>query len=147
MSSIFKEFKEFAMRGNVMDMAVGIIIGAAFGEIINTLVNNVLMPPIGLLVGGVNFGDLFVNLSGTPVATLAEAQAQNLPVIAYGLFINSVINFIIQAWAIFVVIKAMNKLRKPAPADPAPAPRLCPYCFGEIDERATRCPHCTSELK
>ena len=147
MSSIFKEFKEFAMSGNVMDMAVGIIIGAAFGEIINTLVNNVLMPPIGLLVGGVNFGDLFVNLSGTPVATLAEAQAQNLPVIAYGLFINSVINFIIQAWAIFVVVKAMNKLRKPAPAAPAPAPRLCPYCFGEIDERATRCPHCTSELK
>ena len=147
MTGWIKEFKDFAVRGNVMDMAVGVIIGAAFGKIVTSLVNDVIMPPIGLLAGGIDFSNLFVNLSGTPAATLAEAKAANLPVIAYGSFINTVINFLIQAWAIFLVVKFANKLRQPAPEPPKPAPRLCPYCFAEINEKATRCPHCTSELK
>lgn len=147
MAGLVKEFKEFAMRGNVMDMAVGVVIGAAFGKIVTSLVNDVIMPPIGMLVGGMDFSNLFINISGTPVATLAEANEAGLAVIAYGSFINTVINFLIQAWAIFMVIKCVNKLRKPAVEAPKPAPRLCPYCFSEIDEKATRCPHCTSELK
>lgn len=146
MTGWIKEFKEFAVRGNVMDMAVGVIIGAAFGKIVTSLVNDILMPPIGLLAGGIDFSNLFINLSGTPAATLAEAKAQNLPVIAYGVFVNTVINFLIQAWAIFLVVKFANRLRKPAPEPPKPAPRLCPYCCTEIPEQATRCPHCTSEL-
>ena len=146
MKKFFAEFKEFAMRGNVMDMAVGVIIGAAFGKIVTSLVNDVLMPPIGLLVGGIDFSNLFISLSGTHAATLAEAQAQNIPVIAYGVFINTVINFLIQAWAIFMVIKFANKLKAEKPAEPAQPPRLCPYCFSEVNEKATRCPHCTSEL-
>lgn len=147
MTGWIKEFKEFAMRGNVMDMAIGVIIGAAFGNIVSSLVSDVMMPPIGLLAGGIDFSNLFINLSGTQAATLAEARALDLPVLAYGAFINSVINFLIQAWAIFLVVKCVNKLRKPAPEPSAPAPRLCPYCFSEIHEKATRCPHCTSELK
>lgn len=147
MTGWIKEFREFAVRGNVMDMAVGVIIGAAFGKIVTSLVNDVIMPPIGLLAGGIDFSNLFINLSATPAATLAEAEAQNLPVVAYGSFINTVINFLIQAWAIFLVVKCANKLRKPAPETPKPAPRLCPYCFSEINGKATRCPHCTSELK
>lgn len=146
MNGWFKEFKDFAMRGNVMDMAVGIIIGAAFGKIVTSLVSDVLMPPIGLLAGGMDFSNLFINLSSTPAATLAEARALNLPVIAYGSFANTVINFLIQAWAIFLVVKFANKLRRPSPEPPKAAPRLCPYCFSEIDEKATRCPYCTSEL-
>ncbi len=141
------EFKQFIARGNVMDMAVGVIIGAAFGKIVTSLVNDVIMPPIGLLAGGIDFSNLFINLSATPAATLAEAKAQNLPVVAYGSFINTVINFLIQAWAIFLVVKCANKLRKPGPEAPKPEPRLCPYCFSEVNEKATRCPHCTSELK
>ncbi|MDO4561117.1 MAG: large conductance mechanosensitive channel protein MscL [bacterium] len=141
-----KDFKEFAVRGNVMDMAVGVIIGAAFGKIVTSLVNDVLMPPIGLLAGGIDFSNLLVNLSGTPAATLAEAQAQNIPVVAYGLFINTVINFLIQAWAIFMIVKFANRLRRPEAPKPEKPPRLCPRCFTEIDERASRCPHCTSEL-
>ena len=147
MTGWIKEFKEFAMRGNVLDMAIGVIIGAAFGNIVSSLVSDVMMPPIGLLAGGIDFSNLFINLSGTHVATLAEAKALDLPVLAYGSFINSVINFLIQAWTIFLVVKCVNKLRKPTPAPAAPKPRLCPYCFSEINEKATRCPHCTSELK
>ncbi|WP_418505387.1 large conductance mechanosensitive channel protein MscL [Cloacibacillus evryensis] len=142
MKGMLNDFKEFAMRGNVMDMAVGVIIGAAFGKIVTSLVNDVLMPPIG----GIDFSNLFISLSGTHAATLAEAQAQNIPVIAYGVFINTVINFLIQAWAIFMVIKFANKLKAEKPAEPAQPPRLCPYCFSEVNEKATRCPHCTSEL-
>ncbi len=147
MTGWIKEFKEFAVRGNVMDMAVGVIIGAAFGKIVTSLVNDVIMPPLGLLAGGMDFSNLFINLSGAPVATLAEARAASLPVIAYGSFINTVINFLIQAWAIFLVVKCANRLRKRAPEEPKPAPRLCPYCLSEINEKATRCPHCTSELE
>ncbi|WP_279011106.1 large conductance mechanosensitive channel protein MscL [Synergistes jonesii] len=146
MSGLIKEFKDFAMRGNVMDMAVGVIIGGAFGKIVASLVSDILMPPIGYMLGGVDFSNLFINLGGAPAATLAEAQANNIPVIAYGSFINNIINFIIQAWAIFIVIKAINRMTPQKPEAPAKEPRLCPHCFGEVDERATRCPHCTSEL-
>lgn len=134
------------MRGNVLDLAVGVIIGAAFGKIIASLVTDILMPPIGLLMGGVDFSNLFINLSSTPVATLAEATAAGLPVIGYGLFLNAVISFLIQVGAIFCVIRFANKLLPPAP-EPAPAvTRKCPYCLSEIDDNATRCPHCTSQL-
>ena len=146
MKGMLNDFKEFAMRGNVVDMAVGIIIGGAFGKIVSSLVADIIMPPIGLLVGGIDFSNLFISLSGTHATTLAEAQAQNIPVIAYGVFINTVINFLIQAWAIFMVIKFANKLKAEKPAEPAQPPRLCPYCFSEVNEKATRCPHCTSEL-
>ncbi|MDY2985680.1 MAG: large conductance mechanosensitive channel protein MscL [Synergistes jonesii] len=146
MSGLIKEFKDFAMRGNVMDMAVGVIIGGAFGKIVASLVSDILMPPIGYMLGGVDFSNLFINLGGAPAATLAEAQANNIPVIAYGSFINNIINFIIQAWAIFIVIKAINRMTPKKPEEPAKEPRLCPHCFSEVDERATRCPHCTSEL-
>lgn len=142
--SVMQEFKQFAVRGNVLDMAVGVIIGAAFGKVIASLVTDILMPPIGLALGGVDFSNLFINLSGTPVETLAEATEAGLPVISYGLFINSIINFIIQAWAIFWVIRFANKLSKPAPA-PVPK-RKCPFCLSDIEDNATRCPHCTSQL-
>ena len=142
--SVMQDFKKFAMRGNVLDMAVGVIIGAAFGKVIASLVTDILMPPIGLALGGVDFSNLFINLSGTPAATLAEAVEAGLPVISYGLFINSIINFLIQAWAIFWVIRFANKLSKP---EPTPAPkRKCPFCFSDIDDNATRCPNCTSQL-
>ncbi len=149
MTGWVKEFKEFAVRGNVVDMAVGVVIGAAFGKIVTSLVSDILMPLIGVFVGGMDFSDFFINLSQTPVASLAEAKEQGIPVIAYGAFINSVIDFLILAWAIFVAVKCINRLRRPVPEpapEPAPEPRLCPYCYGEINEKATRCPHCTSEL-
>ncbi|MFA7651591.1 MAG: large conductance mechanosensitive channel protein MscL, partial [Synergistaceae bacterium] len=114
--SVMQDFKNFAMRGNVLDMAVGVIIGAAFGKVIASLVTDILMPPIGLALGGVDFSNLFINLSGTPAATLAEATEAGLPVISYGLFINTIINFLIQAWAIFWVIRFANRMSKPAPA-------------------------------
>ena len=142
--SVMQDFKNFAMRGNVLDMAVGVIIGAAFGKVIASLVTDILMPPIGLALGGVDFSNLFINLSGTPAATLAEATEAGQPVISYGLFINTIINFLIQAWAIFWVIRFANRMSKPAPA-PVPK-RKCPFCFSEIDDNATRCPHCTSQL-
>src|SRR5512136_1919089 len=119
---MFKEFKEFAMRGNVVDMAVGIIIGAAFGAIVTSLVNDVIMPPIGLLLGGVDFSNLFVNLSGGSYASLAEAQDAGAATINYGLFVNKIISFIIVAFAVFMMVKAVNKLQKPKPAGPGPAP-------------------------
>ena len=142
--SVMQDFKKFAMRGNVLDMAIGVIIGAAFGKVIASLVTDILMPPIGLALGGVDFSNLFINLSGTPAATLAEAVEAGLPVISYGLFINSIINFLIQAWATFWVIRFANKMSKP---EPTPAPkRKCPFCFSDIDDNATRCPNCTSQL-
>lgn len=142
---MFNDFKQFIMRGNVLDMAVGVIIGAAFGKIVASLVSDIIMPPIGLLLGGVDFSNLFINLSSTPVATLAEAKKAGLPVIAYGLFINNIIYFIIQAFAIFCIVRAATKLQKPAP-EPKPK-RVCPFCKSEIDDEATRCPHCTSQLQ
>ena len=148
---MLKEFKEFAMRGNVVDMAVGIIIGAAFGTIVKSLVADVLMPPIGLLMGGVDFSDLFIVVKeGTvagPFATLALAKAAGAVTINYGMFINTVISFLIVAFAIFMVVKGMNSLKKKEEAAPAePTEKDCSHCFTSIPIKATRCPHCTSEL-
>ena len=149
---MFKEFKEFAMRGNVVDMAVGIIIGGAFGTIVKSLVSDVIMPPIGLLLGGVDFSDLFITLkegaTAGPYATLAIAQAAGAVTISYGLFINAVISFLIVAFAVFLLIKGINNLQreKALPAE-VPTTKECPHCFSTIAIQATRCPHCTSELK
>lgn len=140
-----EEFKKFIMRGNVLDMAVGIIIGAAFGKIVSSLVDDIIMPPIGLIMGKVDFSNLFINLSSTPAATMAEAKAAGLPIIAYGAFLNTLVNFLIVAFAIFVLIKQVNRI-VPLKKEEAPAPRLCPYCKQEIADDATRCPHCTSQL-
>ena len=143
---MFKEFKEFIMRGNVMDMAVGIIIGAAFGKIISSFVSDVLMPPIGLLLGKINFSNLFINLSGQTFETLEAAKKAGAPTINYGLFINTVIDFLIVALAIFMVIKQINRLKR----QPEPAPvntKVCPFCFSVVPIKASRCPQCTSELK
>ncbi len=144
---MLKEFKEFVLRGNVVDMAVGIIIGTAFGRIITSLVNDILMPPIGLLLGRVDFSNLFISLSGR-YASLAEAQAAGAPTINYGLFINTMLDFIIVALVIFLLVRQVNRLRRPAPAAPAePTTRECPYCLSTIPLKATRCPHCTSQLE
>ena len=142
---MWKEFKEFILRGNVMDLAVGIVIGAAFGAIVNSLVKDIIMPPIGLLLGKINFTDLFINLSGTPYSSLKAAQDAGAATINYGLFLNTIINFIIVALAIFLVVKAVNRMRKPAPVA-APTTKECPHCFTQIPLKATRCPNCTSEL-
>ncbi len=145
---MFKEFKEFAMRGNVLDMATGIIIGAAFGKIVSTFVSDVLMPPVGLLLGKVDFSNLFLNLSGKPVTTLAEAKAAGAATINYGLFLNTLVDFLIVAFAIFLLIRQVNRLkRQPPPAPAAPTTKDCPYCFSSIAIKASRCPHCTSELR
>ena len=142
---MFKEFKEFAMRGNVLDMAVGIIIGAAFGRIITSLVNDVIMPPIGLLLGKVDFSSLFVNLSGTPYASLADARKAGAAVIGYGAFLNTILDFVVVAFVIFLLIRQVNKMKKePAPA--ATTTKECPYCLSVIPIKATRCGHCTAQL-
>jgi large conductance mechanosensitive channel len=140
------EFKEFALKGNVLDMAVGIIIGAAFGGIVSSLVKDVIMPPIGMLMGGINFADLFITLDGKAYATLAEAQAAAAPTVNYGLFINAIINFIIVALAIFVLIRQVNAARK-KPVPPEPNTKECPYCKESVAKAAVKCPHCTSDLK
>lgn len=140
---MFKEFKEFAVKGNVIDMAVGIIIGAAFGKIVNSFVNDVLMPPVGLLLGKVDFSNLFVNLSGKSYETLSSAKAAGAATINYGLFVNTLIDFIILALAIFLMVRQVNRLKR----QPEPGTSACPYCLSKIPLKATRCPHCTSELK
>ena len=149
---MLKEFKEFAMKGNVLDMAVGIIIGAAFGTIIGSLVADVIMPPIGLLLGNVDFANLFLVLKegkvAGPYASLAAAKAAGAVSINIGVFINTIINFIILAFAIFLLIRSVNQMRRKGTAPPsAPATKDCPHCFTAIPIKATRCPHCTSELK
>lgn len=146
-----KEFKEFAMRGNVVDMAVGIIIGAAFGTIVASLVADILMPPIGLLLGGVDFSNLFITIkegaTAGPFSTLAEAQKAGAVTINYGTFVNKIVSFIIVAIAIFMVVKGMNSLKKKEEAPPAvPTTKDCFFCFTAIPIKATRCPHCTSDL-
>ena len=143
---MLKEFKEFVMKGNVLDMAVGIIIGAAFGKIVSSFVADVIMPPIGLLLGKMDFSELFINLSGKSAATLAEAKAAGVPVIKYGMFINTIIDFVIIALAIFLVVQQINRLKK-APQPAPPNTKECPFCFTAIPIKATRCPQCTSELK
>ena len=142
---MLKEFKDFVMRGNVLDLAVAVIIGGAFGKIVTSFVNDVLMPPIGLLLGGVDFTNLFVALDGGRYESLEAAKAAGAATLNYGLFLNTVIDFIIVAFVIFLVVKAANKMKKPAPA--APTTRECPYCFSTIAIKATRCPNCTSEIK
>lgn len=143
---MLKEFKAFAVRGNVVDMAVGVIIGAAFGKIVTSLVNDVIMPPLGLLLGKVDFANLYLNLSGGTYASLAEAKKAGAVTIGYGAFINTVIDFVIVAFVLFLLIRQMNRLkREPAPA--APTTKDCPFCFSKIPLKATRCPNCTSELK
>lgn len=147
---MLKEFKEFAMRGNVLDMAIGIIIGAAFGKIITSLVTDVIMPPFGLLLGKVDFSSLFLNISGKSFATLAEAKAAGAATINYGMFINTVIDFLIVAFVIFLLVRQVNKWTEPEPAPaPAAAPttKECSYCVSTIPLKATRCPNCTSELR
>lgn len=143
---MWKEFKAFIMRGNVLDLAVGIVIGAAFGAIVTSFVKDILMPPMGLLLGGMDFTNLFITLKGPAAATLADAQQAGAITINYGVFINTLINFLIVAFAIFLVVKAANKMRsEPAPA--APNTKDCPFCATAIPIAAVRCPHCTSELK
>jgi large conductance mechanosensitive channel len=146
---MFKEFKEFIMRGNVIDMAVGIIIGAAFGTIIKSLVDDVIMPPIGLLLGNVDFSNLFMVIREGKVAgvyeTLAAAKAAGAVTINYGLFINTIISFLIVAFAVFMLIRSVNKLKREAPAEVTT--KECPYCLSVIAIKATRCAHCTAELK
>jgi len=144
---MWKEFKEFALRGSVLDLAIGIIIGAAFGKIITSFVNDILMPPVGLVLGKVNFANLFINLSGQHYATLEEAKAAGAATINYGLFINTVLDFVIVAFVIFLVVRQINRMkRKEAAAPAAPTTRECLYCFSTIPLKATRCPNCTSEL-
>lgn len=150
---MMKEFKEFAVKGNVVDMAVGIIIGAAFGTIVKSLVADVIMPPIGLLLGNVDFANLFIILKGgapgVVYPTIAEAQAAGAVTLNYGMFINTVISFLIVAWAVFLLVKGVNNLKRKEAEAPAPAPTTkdCPFCFSAIPIKATRCPQCTSELR
>ena len=143
---MLKEFRTFVMRGNVIDLAVAFIMGGAFGVIVSSLVNDIIMPAVGLLVGGVDFTNLFITLKGGTFATPAEAQAAGAVTINYGLFINHIITFLIVAFAMFLLIKGMNAAKKPAPAA-APTTKECPYCLSTIPLKATRCPNCTSELK
>jgi len=143
---VFKEFKAFAMRGNVLDMAVGIIIGAAFGKIVASLVEDVLMPPISKLLGPVNFSDLFINLSGKSYESLSAAKAAGAATLNYGLFLNTVINFLIVAFAVFLLVQQVNRWTKKAEAPAAPTTKDCPQCAMSIPIAAKRCGHCTTQL-
>jgi large conductance mechanosensitive channel len=149
---MFKEFREFAVRGNVLDMAVGIVIGAAFGTIVNSFVNDVIMPPIGLLLGNMDFSSLFLVLKegkvAAPYATLADAKAAGAVTMNYGAFVNTIISFLIIAFAVFLVVKNVNRLKREEQAPPAaPATKECPFCLSVVPLRAVKCGHCTSELK
>lgn len=144
--SFIGEFKEFAMRGSVLDMAIGIIIGAAFGKIVTSLVNDIIMPPLGMIIGDVDFNNLFISLSGGEYSTLSDAQAAGAVTINYGIFINTIVDFVLVAFAIFLLIREVNKMRKPAAAAPAPATKECPFCLSIVPLKATRCPSCTSQL-
>lgn len=144
---MFKEFKAFILRGNVLDLAIAVIIGGAFGAIVNSLVKDILMPPLGLVLGGVNFSDLFISLNGQVYASLKAAQDAGAPTINYGLFLQTVINFLIIAFVIFMLVRTASRLQQPQPAAAAPTAKECPYCLSSIPLKATRCPYCTSELK
>lgn len=144
--NMLEEFKKFILRGNVVDLAVAVVIGGAFGKIIASLTNDVIMPPIGLLLGKVDFKELYINLSGTNYPSLKAATDAGAATINYGMFLNTIIEFLIIAFVLFLVIKAINKMY-PKPAEPAPAPtKECPFCKSSIPEAASRCPHCTSQL-
>jgi large conductance mechanosensitive channel len=142
---VLKEFKEFAMKGNVMDLAVGFILGAAFGKIVSSLVSDIIMPPIGLILGKVDFSSLFLNLSGKSYSSLAEAKAAGAATLNYGVFLNNVVDFLIVAFAVFLLVRVVNRWNKPAPAA-APTTKDCPYCLSKIPVNATRCPNCTSQI-
>jgi len=146
---MFKEFKTFIMRGNVLDLAVAVIIGGVFGKLVSSFVNDVIMPPIGLVVGKVDFSSLYLNLSSNTYASLAEAQKAGAPIIKYGLFINAVIDFLIVSFVIFFVVRLANRLQRlqAATAPAAPTTKECPFCLSTIPLKATRCGHCTSEMK
>ena len=146
MLKTLEEFKNFAMRGNVVDMAVGVIIGGAFGKIVSSLVNDILMPPIGRALGNVDFSGLFVSLTGQHFATLAEAQAAGAPTLNYGIFLNTIINFLIVAFSIFMVVKQLNRFQPKPQPKAAPSTKECKYCYSAVAIKATRCPNCTSEL-
>jgi large conductance mechanosensitive channel len=141
---MFKEFKDFAVKGNVMDMAVGIIIGAAFGKIVSSLVNDVLLPPLGLLLHHMDFSNLFIALNGGEFPTLAAAKAAGAPTLNYGLFLNNILDFLIVGIVVFILVRQINRWK----TEPAPTPttRKCPYCVSDIPLKATRCPQCTSEV-
>ena len=143
---MLKEFKEFAMKGNVLDLAVGFIIGAAFGKIVTSLVSDIIMPPIGLILGKVDFSNLFLNLSGKSYSSLAEAKAAGAATLNYGIFLNNIVDFLIVAFAVFLLVRMVNRWNKPAPAA-APSTKECPYCASAIPLKATRCPNCTSEIR
>jgi large conductance mechanosensitive channel len=143
---MFKEFKEFALKGNVVDLAIGIIIGAAFSKIVDSIVKDVIMPPFGLLLGRVNFPDLFITLSGPRYATLADAQANGSATLNYGLFLNNVINFLIIAFVLFLFVRQVNRFRR-KPAPPQADIKDCPFCYSKIPLKATRCPQCTSQVE
>ena len=142
---MLKEFKDFAMKGNVLDMAIGVIIGGAFGKIVSSLVSDVLMPPLGLLMGKVDFSSLFINLPGTPQPSLTAAKAAGAPTINYGVFLQATFDFIIIAFVIFLLVKQVNRLKKPEPAA-APTTKDCPHCLSTIPIKATKCAHCTSTV-
>jgi large conductance mechanosensitive channel len=144
--TMLKEFREFIARGNVLDLAVAVIIGGAFGKIVTSLVNDVVMPPIGLLLGKVDFSNLFINLSRIPYASLMEAKAAGAPTINYGIFLNAAIDFLVIAFVVFLMIRAFNRMRR-TQAPPPPATKECPYCISAVPLKAVRCPNCTSELK
>jgi large conductance mechanosensitive channel len=146
MARMWKEFREFAIRGNVVDLAVGLVIGAAFGKIVSSFVADILMPPVGLLLGKVDFSSLFIDLSGQSHPSLAAAKAAGAPTLNYGVFLNTVLDFLIIAFAIFVLVKQVNRLKRPAPAA-APTTKECPFCVSTVPLKATRCPHCTSQLQ
>jgi len=142
---ILKEFKEFAIKGNAIDLAVGIVIGAAFTSIVNSLVKDIITPPIGKLLGGVDFSNLYVNLSGGSYDTLSDAQAAGAITINYGLFVNAIISFIIVSWVLFLVVKAINRLKR-QPVPQTPSTKLCPQCHSTVNIKATRCAFCTSQI-
>ena len=143
---MLKEFKEFALRGNVLDMAIGIILGVAFGRIITSLVEDIIMPPVGLLLGKVEFSSLFLSLTGQHFDTLAAAKAAGAPTINYGMFVNHVLNFLIVAFAIFLLVRQVNRFKRQQEAPAAPTTRECPYCLSTIPIKATRCGHCTADV-
>ena len=144
---MLKEFRDFAARGNVIDLAVGVIIGAAFGRIVTSAVDDVIMPPIGMALGRVDFKDLFTTLDGAVYPSLAAAKAAGAPVIAYGNFINTIVQFLIIAFVVFLMVRQINRLKTPVPSAPQDDSRDCPFCVSKISRKATKCPHCTSALQ
>ena len=144
---MFKEFRDFAVRGNVIDLAVGVIIGAAFGKIVSSLVSDVIMPPIGMLIGRVDFKNLFVSLNREPYASLADAQKAGAPTINYGIFVNTVIEFLIVAFVVFLIVRQINRMAPAPPTAPADPPKTCPFCASSIPLAALRCPFCTSDVR